>query len=135
MRDTPAEVGAILRSLPARLRPDRVEGYRGTFHFEIKDAEIPHWTVDIADGKCDVLEGLHGEATCTITMDEATFLAVETGKQNPVMAFVRGRIKVTNVGQMRRYDRAFHRFHDVPDEGSHDGEHAAAASVHDTSSG
>lgn len=115
MRDTPAEVEAILRSLPARLRLDRVEGYRGTFHFDITTAAKPHWTVDIEDGACVVREGFFGTPTCVITMDEETFLKVETGRQNPIMAFVKGRIKVTNVGQMRRYDRAFYRFHDVPD--------------------
>jgi hypothetical protein len=115
MRDTPAEVEAILRSLPGRLRTDRIEGYRGTFHFDVTDAAKPHWTVDIEDGGCTVREGFFGTPTCTITMDEETFVRIETGTQNPIMAFVKGRIKVTNVGQMRRYDRAFYRFHDVPE--------------------
>jgi len=120
MGNTKAEVEAILRSLPARLRPDRVEGYRGTFHFDVKGAAKPHWTVDIEDSACTVQEGFLGTPTCAVTMDEETFLKIETGAQNPIMAFVKGRIKVTNVGQMRRYDRAFHRFHDVSeaDEGT-----------------
>lgn len=117
MRDTPREVSAIFRSLPARLRSDRVEGYRGVFHFEIRESETPTWTVTIADGACTVEPRFEGEPTCSITMDENTFLTVETGEQNAMMAFVKGRIKVTNVGQMRRYDRAFFRFHDVPEEG------------------
>lgn len=116
MRDTPAEVEAILRTLPQRLRRDRVEGYRGTFHFIITTAAKPHWTIDIENGDCTVQEGLHGTPTCAITMDEDTFLKIETGRQKPIMAFAKGRIKITNVGQMRRYDRAFFRFHDVPDE-------------------
>jgi hypothetical protein len=115
MRDTPAEVESILRTLPQRLRPDRVEGYRGTFHFIITTAAKPHWTIDIENSACTVQEGLHGTPTCAITMDEETFLKIETGRQKPIMAFAKGRIKITNVGQMRRYDRAFHRFHDVPE--------------------
>jgi putative sterol carrier protein len=129
MRNTKAEVEAILRSLPARLRTDRVEGYRGTFHFDVKDAAKPHWTVDIENSACTVQEGFLGTPTCVVTMDEETFLKIETGAQNPIMAFVKGRIKVTNVGQMRRYDRAFYRFHDAADgdeartsQGAHDGE-------------
>lgn len=117
MRDTPAEVDAIFRTLPARLRADRVEGYRGVFHFEIRESATPAWTVTIADGACTVDAGFNGEPTCNVTMDETTFLNIETGRQNPMMAFVKGRIRVTNVGQMRRYERAFYRFHDVPDEG------------------
>lgn len=114
MRDTPATVEAIFHSLPARLRPDRVEGLTGTYHFDIHGAAEPHWTVSIADGACVVTTGFVGEATCTVTMDEETFLAIETNQQNPIFAFVRGRIRVTNVGHMRRYDRAFYRFYDVP---------------------
>ena len=116
MRDTPAEVDAIFRTLPARLRVDRVEGYRGVFHFEIRESATPAWTVTIADGACTVDAGFNGEPTCNVTMDETTFLNIETGRQNPMMAFVKGRIRVTNVGQMRRYERAFYRFHDVPDD-------------------
>jgi SCP-2 sterol transfer family len=115
MRDTPAEVEPILRSLPARLRPERLGGYAGVFHFDIPGAASPRWTITIEDGACRVDEGHRGEPTCTITMDETTFLSIETGKQNPVMAFVKGKIKVTNVGQMRKYDRAFFRFYDVPE--------------------
>ena len=129
MANTKAEVEAILRSLPARLRRDRVEGYRGTFHWDVKDAAKPHWTVEIENSTCTVQEGFFGTPTCVITMDEETFLKIETGKQNPIMAFVKGRIKVTNVGQMRRYDRAFHRFHDeagtdeaAASDGASDGE-------------
>lgn len=114
MRDTPAEVPAIFHSLPARLRPERVEGFTGSYHFDIRGAAEPHWTVSIADGACVVTTGLVGDPVCTVTMDEETFLAIETNRQNPIFAFVKGRIKVTNVGHMRRYDRAFYRFYDVP---------------------
>lgn len=115
LRDTPAEVGAILRTLPQRLRPERLGGYAGVFHFVITGAATPSWTIAIDAGACRVEEGHVGEATCSVTMDEETFLSIETGKQNPVMAFVKGRIKVTNVGHMRKYDRAFYRFYDVPE--------------------
>lgn len=128
MRDTPAEVEAIFRCLPARLRHDRVKDYRGVFHFDIRESATPHWTVVIEAGACHVEPGLVGEPTCNITMDERTFLGIETGKLNAVFAFVKGRIKVTNVGQMRRYDRAFFRFHDVPGEAAAD---AGAASAED----
>lgn len=114
MRDTPAEVPAIFRSLPARLRADRVEGYRGVFHFDIRESATPHWTVTIDGGACTVGDSFEGEPTCTVTMNEDTFISIETGRQNATIAFVKGRIKVTNVGQMRKYDRAFFRFHDVP---------------------
>lgn len=112
--DTAAEVEAILLSLPGRFRPDRAEDYTAVFHWEVAGAEKPSWTVRIGAGSCEVEPGHEGDADCTIRMSQKTFLAVETGQRNPVFAFVKGKIKVTNVGHMRRFDRAFFKFHDVP---------------------
>lgn len=115
--DTPAEVEAIVRSLPARLRPEKVEGWGGTFHLVLAGDAKPEWTVTIEDGACRVEEGLHGEPACVLAMPAKTYVGVETGKKNPMVAFLKGRIKITNVGQMRRYDKAFWKLYDVPKEG------------------
>ncbi|MEX1369169.1 MAG: SCP2 sterol-binding domain-containing protein [Nannocystaceae bacterium] len=112
--DTPAEVEAILRSLPARLRPERVEGWGGVFHFVLRGDDKPEWSIVIEDGACRVEEGLHGDPACVVSMPAKTFIGIETGKKKPMVAFLKGRIKVTNVGQMRRYDRAFYKLYDLP---------------------
>lgn len=120
MHDTPAEVEAIVRSLPARLRPENVEGWGGRFHLVLTGDDKPEWTVTIEDGTCTVEEGLHGEPSCVLTMPAKTYVGVETGTKNAMAAFLKGRIKISNVGQMRRYDKAFYKLYDVPkdaDEG------------------
>ena len=114
IHNTPAETAAIFRSLPARFRPDRVAGWGGTFHFEIEGAQPGQWTVTIDGGEVEVIEGLSGEPSCVVRMNEKTWIGIETGKKSPMIAFVKGRIKVTNVGQMRKYDRAFFKLYDVP---------------------
>ncbi len=116
MLDTPADVEAILRSLPARLRPEKAEGWEGIFHFVLRGGDKPDWTVIVEDGACRVEEGLHGEPTCTVRMPAKTFIGIETGTKNPMAAFLKGRIRVTNVGKMRRYDKAFFKLYDVPQE-------------------
>lgn len=117
MADTPAEVEAIFRCLPARLRPENIVGYTGIFHWTIEGAAKPAWTVVIANGGCEVREGFHGEPACAVTLSEKMFLGIETGQRNPLTAFVNGRIRATNVGQLRRYDLAFYKFHEVPTSG------------------
>jgi putative sterol carrier protein len=114
IHNTPAETEAIFRSLPDRFRPDRAVDWGGVFHFEIDGAASAQWTVRIEDGLVQVGEGLSGEPACVVRMNEKTWIGVETGTKSPMMAFVKGRIKVTNVGQMRRYDRAFFKLYDVP---------------------
>lgn len=113
--NTPQEVEAIFRSLPERLRPERTADWGGTFHFQIVGADKPDWTVIVETGVCRVQEGLEGDPACTVKMSEKTFLGIETGQKNPVFAFVKGKIKVTNVGQMRKYDRAFWKLYERED--------------------
>jgi len=114
--DTPAEVEAIIRSLPGRLRLDRVEDWGGVFHFVLHNDEKPEWTIFIEDGTCRVQEGLLGDPACVVSMSAKTFIGIETGKKKPMIAFLKGRIRVTNVGQMRRYDRAFYKLFDLPED-------------------
>lgn len=118
VHDTPAEVEAIVRSLPARLRLEKLEeGWSGIFHLVLAGDEKPEWTVTIEGGACRVEEGLHGEPSCVLSMPAKTYVDVETGKKNPMVAFLKGRIKISNVGQMRRYDKAFWKLYDVPKDG------------------
>lgn len=112
--DTPHEVGAIMRTLPQRFRPDRMKGWSGTFHWDIRGADEPEWTVRISEEGCDVQLGLQGEPDCIVRIGAKTFVAIEVGERSPMMAFAKGKIKINNVGNMRRYDRAFFKFHDVP---------------------
>lgn len=117
MADTPADVASIFQSLPGRFRPDAAPGYRALFHWVIEGASEPHWSVEIAERACRVTPGLLGEADCEVRMPEAAFLEIETGKRDPVRAFMLGNIKVTRVSHLRTYDRCFYRFHDVPGPG------------------
>lgn len=117
VHDTPAEVEAIVRSLPARLRPEKLDdGWGGRFHLVLAGDDKPEWTVTIEGHTCRVEEGLHGEPACVLSMPAKTYVDVETGKKNPMVAFLKGRIKISNVGQLRRYDRAFWKLYDVPKE-------------------
>ncbi len=103
-------------SLPQRFRPGRLKGWSGTFHWDIRGADDPAWTVRLSDEDCDVVKGFEGEPDCIVRVGAKTFVAIETGERNPVFAFAKGKIKISNVGNMRKYDQAFFKFHDVPAE-------------------
>ncbi len=112
--DTPHEVEAIMRSLPQRFRPGSLNGWSGTFHWDIRGADAPAWTVRISDEVCEVVTGFEGEPDCMVRVGAKTFVAIEVGERNPVFAFAKGKIKISNVGNLRRYDKAFFKFQDVP---------------------
>lgn len=113
MANTEATVEAIFRSLPARFRGLAEDEFRGVFHWVIEGADHPEWTVTIEGGRCHVALGLVGGADCVTSMTEDVFLGVETGARSPVSAYMKGRIRVSNVGKLRRYEQYFFKFHDA----------------------
>lgn len=105
--EEPVTVEALFASLPSRLRPERTEGWRTRFHYKIAGASAPEWTVVIDGETCTVARGLEGEASCVVEMDEETYLGIETGQINPQVAFMMGKVKVSDIGEMMRYIKAF----------------------------
>ena len=72
-------------------------------HFDISGKEGGLFTVHIHDGVCEVKEGLHGEPKCVVKTKDKTYRDIELGKANPQMAFMMGKIKVSNVSEMLKF--------------------------------
>jgi putative sterol carrier protein len=87
----------LMRSIPERAASVGATDCDGVYHFTFGGAHKPDWTIRIADGDCQVTEGLLGQSDCTIRMDEQTFLGIQTGSVDPQMAFMTGKIKVSNL--------------------------------------
>jgi putative sterol carrier protein len=51
------------------------------------------WTVVVADGHVSVAEGDHG-GECTFATSQKTFLRIVDGQQNPLTAYMTGKLKV-----------------------------------------
>jgi crotonobetainyl-CoA:carnitine CoA-transferase CaiB-like acyl-CoA transferase len=103
----PETVSELVSSLPGRLRPDKVVGWRACLHLRLSGAGVPEWTVRVADGRCEVAPGLTGEPTCVVEMKGDTYVAIETGRTNPQVAFMTGRVKVSNIAELMRFVKAF----------------------------
>jgi putative sterol carrier protein len=78
-------------SLQARTDPSRAGDLSASYRFDIDGAGS--WHVDVDNGAVTVTESQE-PADCVIATDEQTFLAVVSGKQNPMGAFMTGKIKV-----------------------------------------
>ena len=108
--ERPAETATldqVMRSLVGRVRPEKIADWNGVFHFTFDEAQHPQWTMRVHDGSCQVDEGHHGEADCTLKTKEKTFVGIQTGTVNPEAAFMMGKIKVTNLPMMIRFVQAF----------------------------
>jgi alkylation response protein AidB-like acyl-CoA dehydrogenase/putative sterol carrier protein len=100
-------VPALMRSLPSRLRSDKVEGWRTCFHFSLPGGEPSEWTVRIDQGGCLVDEGLIGEPDCRVEMPADVYVAIERGTLDAQAAFMSGKARASNLMEVMRYGRAF----------------------------
>jgi putative sterol carrier protein len=78
-------------SLPGRVGAERAAGVNTTYLFDIEGAG--QWTVAVSDDGVDVHEGA-GEAACSISATEETFMRIVSGEQNPTTAYMTGKLKV-----------------------------------------
>ena len=97
----------LMRSIPERAASKGATECNGVFHCTFRGAGKPDWTIRVADGDCQVAEGLEGESDCTIRMDEQIFLGIQTGSVDPQMAFMTGKIKVSNLMLMMGFAKVF----------------------------
>ena len=86
-----ASVQEFFEGLPTRVTPDRIEGMKNTYVFEIEGAGV--WTVAVADGAITVTEGA-GDADCTFSTSEENFEKIVAGEQNPTTAYMTGKLKI-----------------------------------------
>lgn len=114
----------ILESIPQRFRPEKAEGYNTIFQFDISGEESLQYTVIIANGKCELEKGLNGNADCIIKAKALVYVDLETGKANPQMALMMGKVKVSNLAAMMQFAKCFRRFsaEGTRDEGQVTGE-------------
>jgi alkylation response protein AidB-like acyl-CoA dehydrogenase/putative sterol carrier protein len=105
----PETVEGLVASLPARFRPDKAAGWRSCLLLKLRGAEQPEWTVRVEDGACRVAAGLEGRPDCVIEMKAETYVGIETGRINPQVAYMMGKVKVSDIAEMMRFVKAFSR--------------------------
>jgi putative sterol carrier protein len=86
-----ASVQEFFDGLPARVTPERISGVNNTYVFEIDGAGT--WTVALADGSLTVTEGA-GDGDVTISASEENFQKIVAGEQNPMTAYMTGKLKI-----------------------------------------
>lgn len=97
----------FITGLPERVNPDALEGLETVFHFDVEGDEGGQYTVNLKDNTIEVEEGLNGEARCAVKTTADNFMAVISGKLNPMMAVLTGKLKITNQGEMLKYAKIF----------------------------
>ncbi len=99
----------IIESIPYRFRPEKAQGYQAVFHFDISEENL-QYTVDVGQGACKLHVGWVGTPDCMVKTKASVYVDLETGKANPQMALMMGRIKISNIAAMMQFAKCFRKF-------------------------
>ena len=97
----------FILALPEKVNASAIEGMNTVFHFDVEGDGGGQYTVQLVDGAMTATEGLEGTASCSVKTKADTFIALVTGKQNPMTAFMMGKIKASNPGELLKYSKIF----------------------------
>jgi len=111
--EPPKTAREIILTLPARFQPEKAQGWKTVFHFDLSGTGGGKFTVRIEDGACRVESGLQGEAKCVVKASDNTYRDIELGKANPEIAFMMGKIKISNLAEMMQFTKLFKRLNKV----------------------
>jgi putative sterol carrier protein len=96
----------FLANLPSKVNPDALVGMDTVFHFNLDDGALQQ-TITVTDGKMEMQNGLIGEAKCSVSAKSDTLMKLVKGEENPMMAVMMGKIKISNVSEMMKFAKIF----------------------------
>ena len=96
MADRPqaTNVADVFKEMPNRFNAGAAKGMKAVYQFDLTGDGGSKYNVAIDDGKLNVAEGAHASPNITITMAASDYLDMITGKLNPQMAFMGGKLKI-----------------------------------------
>ena len=100
----------IVNSLCTRFQPEKAGDYATNIHFDLSGDGGGQLTVIIENGTCRVDPGLQGQPKCVVQAAAATYSDIELGKTSAEMAFMTGKIKISNVGEMMKFIKLFKKY-------------------------
>jgi Fe-S-cluster-containing hydrogenase component 2 len=91
---TPQTIRGFVEFSPHFFQRNNAKGVEATFHFRFRGQETGEATFEIANQTLTVKTGLHGTPSIVVTADSSAFLKVIAGRLNPVLAVMRGQLKL-----------------------------------------
>ncbi|TNE84884.1 MAG: SDR family NAD(P)-dependent oxidoreductase [Deltaproteobacteria bacterium] len=98
-------VSAVFAHFPAGFKAAAASGWTANIQWKVKGGTDQ--TVTVKDGVCTVAPGLVGSATCTVEVARDVLVGMFTGEVDPQKAFMTGKAKADNMGDLMRFATAF----------------------------
>lgn len=98
-------ISEFFKELQTKVKPELIEGHDTIFHFILEGSG--EYTLYLRNNQLIVEEGLCDEPKCVVKATTENFMDVVTGKSNPMMAVMTGKLKISNPGEMIKYAKVF----------------------------
>jgi len=104
---SPAEiVDTIFERMPEGFLPEKAEGWNTILHFNV--GGVGDYTMAIEKGTCRTMKGKEGAPKCTIKFADAdVMIGMVSGKLKAEQAFMAGKIKADNMGELMKFGQCF----------------------------
>ena len=87
-------VESVFAEMESNFRGDKAIGLDATYQFNITGDDGGVWNARVADGEVTLEKGEVDSPTVTITVASSDWVSIVSGKLNPQMAFMTGKLKV-----------------------------------------
>jgi putative sterol carrier protein len=94
MADAPSSCKQVFEQMPGRFKKEAAQGLTAVYQFDLSGDKGGKWQVLINNDKCEVKEGAHPSPNITISMAAQDYLDMVSGKLNPQMAFMSGKLRI-----------------------------------------
>ena len=108
MPDAPSSCKQVFEQMPSHFRKEAAQGLNAVYQFDLSGEGGGKWYIAINNGTCDIKEGAHPAPNITISMAAQDYLDMATGKLNPQMAFMSGKLRISgDMGLALRFQGLF----------------------------
>ncbi len=89
-----ATAADIMDNMASRFNADKAGDTNLSIVFDLSGDDGGQWTTSVSGGGVSVAKEVGDSPNATVKMDAGDFVDMSTGKLNPMMAFMSGKIKV-----------------------------------------
>lgn len=88
-------IDELFRHLAEHMDTEAAAGLNKTIQWNITDAEPGQWVLEIVNGKGSLTQGSVDKPDTTFTTASDTWVAIAEGREDPMRAFLTGKMKVS----------------------------------------
>jgi putative sterol carrier protein len=87
-------VAELMGKMPKAFNPEKAKGVDTILQLKFTGKEAGDWFAVIKDGTVKVEQGVHPNPKMTLSADSDDYIALFTGKMDPMQAFMQGKLKL-----------------------------------------